>query len=122
MKHINEIDLKKELSDSDLIRILNFCEQEFGYGGQYEFNNKNGLSEIIVNYNIDHQTTIDLLYKNKNIRNNDDFIYYDGFGNIKTENRKNEINTYIDIIMHNISNGELKELLEECLNEQIIFN
>ena len=36
--NIKDVDFT-EISDSDLIRILNFCETEFGYYGQYEFNN-----------------------------------------------------------------------------------
>lgn len=120
MRNINEINLKKELSDSDLIRILNFCETEFGYYGDYEFNNTEGLIEIIDLYELDIRQIVDLLYKNKNINNDDDFLYFSSNGLI-SENRKDNINSYINTILHNISNGELREILQDCLQEDICF-
>ena len=120
MRSINEINLKKELSNSDLIRILNFCETEFGYYGDYEFNNTEGLMEIINSYEFDIRQVVDLLYKNKSIKSDDDFLYFSPNGLI-SENRKDNINSYINIILHNISNGELREILQDCLQEDIYF-
>ena len=64
-----------------------------------------------------------MLYKNKYIKIDDDFLYYNGGGRqLKTENRKDNIDAYVDRILHNISNGELKEMIQDCLQEEICFD
>ena len=123
MRHIDNINLKKELSDADLLRLLNFCETEFGYYGEYQFNNTEGLMELIDSFEFNTREIIDMLYKNKYIKIDDDFLYYNGGGRqLKTENRKDNIDAYVDRILHNISNGELKEMIQDCLQEEICFD
>ena len=88
MRHINDINLKKELSDADLLRLLNFCETEFGYYGEYEFNNTEGLMELIDSF----------------------------------EFNTREIKAAKYGIPRPISNGELKEMIQDCFQEEICFD
>ena len=120
MRYINEIDLKQELSDSSLLRLLNFCETEFGSYGDYEFNNTEGLMEIIDLHELNIRQIVDMLYKNKSIKNDDDFLFFNSNG-LSTENRKDNINDYIETIMHYISNGELQQMIRDELQEDICF-
>lgn len=115
--NIKDVDFTK-ISDSDLIRILNFCETEFGYYGQYEFNNTEGLLEIINNFDMPVNEIIDNLYKNKDLNNNDDFLYFDT--HLKSYNRKDLLNHLKSNEKH-FCNGELQEIIKDSFNFEIEF-
>lgn len=115
--NIKDVDFS-EISDSDLIRILNFCETEFGYYGQYEFNNTEGLLEIINNFDMPVNEIIDNLYKNKDLNNDDDFLYF--HTHLKSYNRKDLLNDLKSNEKH-FCNGELQEIIKNSFNFEIEF-
>ena len=122
IKHINEINFSDAFDNSDLIRLSNFIELEFGNHGQFEFNNTGGLTEIIVDFEMDTNEIIDLLFQNDKINNNDEFLYYDGGDRyLRSENRKFLFDFVMGSIPDDLSNGEFKEIVEECLGYEIIY-
>ena len=76
IKHIDEINFSDALDNSDLIRLSNSIELEFGNHGQFEFNNTEGVIEIITDFEMDTKEIVDLLYNNNDIKNNDEFLFY----------------------------------------------
>ena len=119
MKNYNEININ-EYDDIDLIRIANYCENEFGYYGQYDYNTTEGIRDMTDNFEWNHIELIDLLYKNKEIKDNDEFIYTNG-RMLESLNKKELQEIVQHLIDKNYCNGELQEIIKEALNEDGIF-
>lgn len=122
IKHIDEINFSDALDNSDLIRLSNFIELEFGNHGQFEFNNTEGVMEIITDFEMDTREIVDLLYNNNDIKNNDEFLFYDcGNRYLSSENRKWVFDFVMQSINADLCNGEFKEIVEDCLGYQITY-
>lgn len=120
MKHFNDIKIT-DFCDDDLIRIANFCEMEFGDYGDYEFNDFEGLLYIIHEFEFDSGEIAELLYNNKEIKEEDAFLYCSG-KSLYSINTEDMYDIVKHLLIQNISNGELKEIVQECLEIDLEFD
>ena len=108
----DEININK-YNDIDLIRIANYCENEFGNYGQYDCNTNEGVKDMADIFEWNHIEIIDLLYKNKNIKENDEFIYSNG-RSLESLSKKDFQELVQNLINQNYCNGELQEIIQDA--------
>lgn len=120
--YYEDIDFSKELNNTALIQLSNFIEYEFGYSGMFDYNNKNGVEEIMYDYRMNYSEIIELLYNNNEIKNTDEFIYYNAHnGTLKSVNKKWLLDYIMNSIPSDLCNGEFKELIESHLGYKIEY-
>lgn len=105
---------------NDRLRCLNFCEIEFGYGGYYDYNNLDGVKEALINeFECSQIEIIDMLYRNEDFSDRDKFFYTNGryIMSVSEDFIRNEF----DIVIKNLCNGELKEMIEDMINDDINY-
>ena len=122
-KYFNEINFSDAFDNSDLIRLSNFIETEFTYNNGFDFNNREGLNNILYDYNLDTiEDVIDLLFKNDNLKRVDEFLFFDlETKSLKSINRKWLFDYVMRHIPNDLCNGEFKEIVEDCLGYEIIM-
>lgn len=102
--------MNRKYDISDCIRILNFCELEFGDGGQYEFNNEEGLREIIEDFEFNPMEVISLLYLNDRIKKDDEILYCNG-RSLKSFNENFIVKEVIKEFVQNESNNRFIDFI-----------
>ena len=118
MIEVEQIFNKLDLDDK--IRCLNFCEIEFGYCGYYGRNNLEEIKEaLICEYECSQEEIIDMLYKN-DCFNEDEVCFYTN-GRTLESISENIINDNWSFVTDNICNGELKEMIEDMINDTINY-
>lgn len=109
-----------KLDDWGRIRCLNFCEIEFGYGGYYGINNLEEIKEaLICEFECSVEEVIDMLYKNECFDENSEFFYTNG-RSLESMSAK-FIKDDFDFVTDNICNGELKEMIEDMIGDDINY-
>lgn len=118
MIEIEEIFNKLNLDEK--LRCLNFCEIEFGCYGYYGRNNLEEIKEaLICEYECSQEEIIDMLYKNKYF-NEDEVCFYTNGRTLESVS-ENIIEDEWDFVTDNICNGELREMIEDIIGEEINY-
>lgn len=105
---------------NDRLRCLNFCEIEFGECGYYDYNNIDGVREALIHeFECSQIEIIDMLYKNEDFCNKDKFFYTNGRYIMSVS--EDFIRLEFDVVIKNLCNGELKEMIEDMINDDINY-
>lgn len=109
-----------KLDWNDRLRCLNFCEIEFGNYGWYGFNNIEEIKEaLIYDFECSTEEVIDMLYKNDCFNENEAFFYTNGRYMMSVS--EDFIRDGFDIVIKNLCNGELKEMIEDMIYDDINY-
>lgn len=109
-----------KLDWNDRLRCLNFCEIEFGIGGAYGWNNQEEIKEILLeDFECSAEEILDMFYKNQYFNDEEKFFYTTGRG-IETIS-ENIIKDEFTFVTDNLCNGELKEMIEYMIDDDINY-
>ena len=110
-----------KISIDGMIRAINFYEFEFNDGAIYGRNNLEEIKEVLLqDFECSAEEIIDMLYHNQYFNQYSQFFYTNG--KYIEDVKEDEIKDIFSIrVIDNISNGELREIIEDEIGETIIY-